>query len=576
MSAVALIFMSSAHPGLYPVQGSVKQTAYHADIGDLKKQSFNTSTDLLPLMQELLGYSGTIAVTLRKADIESASSDLARYTSRYHDLQNLIIKLDMNESEISQFSKSTKEQKDLISQFVSSSESLKSLEKLEIQYQEEEDPDSVTKVRLQGKALKSRIQTLQNQYADVTDELVTRGNTLGVDTSPATKSKAELDQLTGMVAQRQSDRDRFTRFADTDSPHISFLSQPTNVTFLDPVELSGFISGHQESQYPVQIYLDGIPFLEMGPDEIGEFRSSFTVHNLSAGEHMLFARWGRVSSLPTIIQVTPLDTAITLRVQPVKGMSAINLTGTLTAQAKVPKVPVQILARSELSDSIFTDNTGTYLHALPVSAGTSEIFARFDNLSYPLHASESVHYLVTSDGESITSVTTGTGSSFPPVLFIIPLVGILIIPVLYFWRKGILFGKEHESSEENSALESGGPDSTSGFIPPDEFMSDARHSASDISDIHDLISDPTAEARQIYLRVLSFLSVRHAQLFSPAHTPREVSAQIPGIRCRESFTSFIRAYESIRYGGCQNDSSRDSLKNAAQVVKASCRRKDEE
>jgi hypothetical protein len=117
------------------------------NIGDLRKQAFNSSTDLLPLMQELLDYSGTIAVTLRKSDIESASSDLARYTSRYHDLQNLIIRLDMNESEIARFSQDAGQQKDMLSQFVTTSESLQSLEKLEIQYQDEGNPESVTKVR---------------------------------------------------------------------------------------------------------------------------------------------------------------------------------------------------------------------------------------------------------------------------------------------------------------------------------------------------------------------------------------------------------------------------------------------
>ena len=134
-----LLIGNGMHPLVYPADKSVRETGYHMNIGALRKQAFNSSTDLLPLMQELLDFSGTIAVTLRKDDIESASSDLARYTSRYHDLQNLIIRLDMNESEIARFSQDAGQQKDMLSQFVSTSESLQSLEKLEIQYQDEEN-----------------------------------------------------------------------------------------------------------------------------------------------------------------------------------------------------------------------------------------------------------------------------------------------------------------------------------------------------------------------------------------------------------------------------------------------------
>ena len=60
-----LLIGNGLQPLLYPAEKSVRETRYHMNIGDLRKQAFNSSTDLLPLMQELLDYSGTIAVTLR-------------------------------------------------------------------------------------------------------------------------------------------------------------------------------------------------------------------------------------------------------------------------------------------------------------------------------------------------------------------------------------------------------------------------------------------------------------------------------------------------------------------------------
>lgn len=573
----ALLSMCFAQPVLYPVPGNVTQTELHVHIGDLKKQSFNSSTDLLPLMQELLDCSGTIAVTLRRKDIESASSDLARYTSRYHDLQNLIIRLDMNESEISQFTRDAAEQKNLLAQFVSTSESLSSLEKLEIQYQQDEDPDSVARVRLQGKALKSRIQNLQNQYADVTDSLKFRGSSFGVNTDPVIQSRRELEEYTGMVAQRQGERDRQTRFADSQTPHISFLADPQNVSFHDSVMIYGFISGQQEGQWPVSIVLDHQPFLEITPDEIGEYKSSFPIHNISAGEHWIRAQWGMVLSEPVILQVHPLDTTITLHIQPVKGRSVVNLSGFLSAREKVPDTPVDIIVNSELYNTSFTDTTGSYHLTVPLSAGTTEIYTRFDNLSYPLNASESRHYFVTSDGKTITSVSTGPDSRFPPVLFILPVMGIFILPILYFRRKGILSGSGSQLQGYDDTNPRASPDEKEGIPNQTDGVSDSSFLASDqfMTNIRmHTLSDPGEQAHTIYLRLLSVLTSGFEKPFSLSATPREILGQISGIRCREKFWEFIEQYEQIRYGGEHDTIRQERMILAAEQVKDICRGKE--
>lgn len=563
-----LLIGNGMQPLVYPADKSVRETGYHMNIGDLRKQAFNSSTDLLPLMQELLDFSGTIAVTLRKDDIESASSDLARYTSRYHDLQNLIIRLDMNESEIARFSQDAGQQKDMLSQFVSTSESLQSLEKLEIQYQDEEDPDSVTKVRLQGKALKNRIQTLQNQYADVTDSLSSRGNTLGVNTEPVMRSKAELDRLTGMVAERQNERDRYIRFADAGSPFVSFLAAPNNVSFQDKVDVYGFIAGSQDHSWPVFITLDNTPFLEIIPDDIGEFRSTVQIHNISAGEHILTARWGNVVSEPSHMVVAPLETTLGLRVLPVKGMSAVNLTGILTARDPAPEVPVIILVQDQVFDTVVTSAAGTYLVTVPLSEGRYDVFARFDDPSYPLLPSESLHYIVESDGNSITSVTSSKAGSFPPWLLIIPGLVLFAIPIWYFWRKGIVgksASRDEDSSTSNDAHELW---SDPGF---DDGLNDEG-----IIPAEENPAGPEGLPRRIYLEVLSSLSRHQGIQISPVMTPREIAGALSEEVCRTRFTRFIGWYERIRYGGCQDVRCTEGLIKAADAVRESCRERRDE
>ncbi|MCA1917024.1 DUF4129 domain-containing protein [Methanospirillum hungatei] len=563
-----LLIGNGMQPLLYPAEKGVRETGYHMNIGDLRKQAFNSSTDLLPLMQELLDYSGTIAVTLRKSDLESASSDLARYTSRYHDLQNLIIKLDMNESEIARFAQDAGQQKDMLSQFVSTSESLQSLEKLEIQYQDKGDPDSVTKVRLQGKALKNRIQTLQNQYADVTDSLSSRGNALGVNTDPVMRSRTEFDTLTGMVAERQNERDRTTRFADAGSPFISFLAGPNNVTFQEKVNVYGFIAGSQDRSWPVVINLDNNPFLELKPDDIGEFRSTVQIHTISAGEHTLTARWGAVISEPSRIVVPSLETTLGLRVLPVKGMSAVNLTGTLTARDPVPDVPVSILVQDKVCDTVMTNVAGTYLVTMPLSAGTYHVFTRFDDPSYPLLPSESQHYIVESDGNRITSVTSSKAGSIPPWILVLPGILLFTIPIWYFWRKGIV--QRFDSQDEVLSKLKDTPDQWVGGDADDGMIDSAIIPAAQYP------PGPEELPRRIYLEVLSSLSRHQVFQISPFMTPREIAGALPDEVCKARFTRFIGWYERIRYGGCQDFRCMEGLKHAADRVRKSCpERRDE-
>ena len=563
-----LLVGNGVTPQLYPVGKNIQETSYHLNAGDLRKQAFNSSTDLLPLMQELLDYSGTIAVTLRKDDIESASHDLSRYASRYHDLQNLVIRLDMNESEIAHFSEDTGKQKDLLSQFVSSSESLKSLEKLEIQYHDENDPDSVTRVRLQGRALKNRIQTLQNQYADVTDSLSARGGSLGVDTSPVRQSRTELDHLTGMVAERQSERDRYTRFAKAGTPFISFLPAQVNVTFQDKVEMYGFISGSQEEYFPVEISIDNVPFLKIVPDEIGEFRSSFKVHNISAGDHVLKARWGTAYSEPSMIHVTPLETKLALKVLPVKGMAAVNLTWLLNARDPVPAVPVTIYQNDQVYDTVLTSQAGTCLVMVPIPEGTFDLFVRSEDPAYPLTPSESQHYTVISDGIQITSVTSSNTSPFQPVMLIIPAILLFAIPAIYFWRKGIVGTRANGFLEESpNNMESNVP--VTGQNIPWSWNGDMSISA-------EAFTEPDGSPRWLYLDLLRVLSGSQGIVISPVMTPREISESIQEDECRTGFTRFITWYERVRYGGCTRPVCTKAMAEAAAMVRGLCKgRKDE-
>ena len=565
---VILIISAGLKPVLYPVSSDAKVTEYHSHVGELRKQSMNTTTDILPIMQDLLDFSGTIAVTLRKNDIESAGSELIRYADRYRDLNNLIVRLDLNESEMAHFSKDIQEQRELLTQFAHSSESLQSLEKLEIQHQRDNDPDSLTSVRIQGRALKNRIQTLQNQYVDVSEKITVKGSSLGVDTSPVLESRRELEEMTGRVATGQSERDRLTRFADSSAPHISFMMQPETGQYLDTINFFGFVTGYQEDKRSVQVLLDANLLFEIEHDEIGEFKKPLLIRNITAGEHTIQAQWGDVRSKSQTLSVTPINTTLSLSVKPVKGKAEVALSGMLSSTGQTSDLPVSVLMDDITAETVMTRRDGVFQTVVPVQKGTWLLQVTFDNADYPVNASQSLVFEVTSDGETIQSVkTTPSRAGYPPWIYLVPVLFLPVIPIWYLRRKGVIFGENRLEPE----------------LPPKERMHEGTHTLFVGNSSHeDLLTwttigdHPEESVKQLYKQILGRISHMIPDTYPDTLTPREVQERLIGTPFAQYFKSLACYYERIRYGGYDNKTEYENLISAAESIDKACREEQNE
>ncbi|PKL59800.1 MAG: hypothetical protein CVV33_05965, partial [Methanomicrobiales archaeon HGW-Methanomicrobiales-4] len=100
VSTLILIFSIGTPPLIYSLDQDIASSVFHTNIDAEKKITINSSTELFPVMQDLLDYSGPIALNIRMKDLESARDDLDAYSRKYRNLNNLVINLEMNESEV--------------------------------------------------------------------------------------------------------------------------------------------------------------------------------------------------------------------------------------------------------------------------------------------------------------------------------------------------------------------------------------------------------------------------------------------------------------------------------------------
>ena len=132
---VLVFFFSS--PLLYTLEQDMFPSRFHDNVDALAQQMLNSTTDVLPLEQDLIGYTGPITLNIRIKDIDDARRELELFSHSNLRLNNLIVTLDMNQSEIQELSQSSARQRELLEGLMNSSISLDALQDLEIQYRDQ-------------------------------------------------------------------------------------------------------------------------------------------------------------------------------------------------------------------------------------------------------------------------------------------------------------------------------------------------------------------------------------------------------------------------------------------------------
>ena len=569
ISLLLLMYTGTENPVVYSIEKENPVSPYHADIEAQKRVDINTTLDVLPVMQDLLDFSGTITVNIRMKDLESANTELSEYSQKIRSFNSLVVKLDMNESEIGTFKQDKQKQGELYRQIINQSESLDALNKLEIRYRDEKDSSALNSVMLQGEALKKKIQSVRNEYTQVSEKIENQSKKIGLDTKGEIQGRQEIDQYVRDVTDEQEERVKRNQNLYIDNkPRVSLLVEPTNGTYRTVLKFNGFISGGNISNSVIYIYLDGEKYIQAIPDNIGQYRVQKEIEKVPAGMHILNAKWRDVTSENQKIKITTTNSTLTLGIKAEKNRPVIIVSGTLTTnESPVRYAPLDINANNQTVLSPVTNWRGMYCNNLSLSKGIYLVDASFSNSSYPVNASRSELYEVISSGTSITSIRklTNSNSNFPTLILGIVVVLIIIsgtgvVFFLYRRRKKVEIPDIPREPEESPGIElqkvklneSEEPQfnlKDDGIKDPGEGFLGAYVEKCNTFGLSDA-------SHYVYLVFLVLIGKDTQLKLLNIMTPREVAARIHRRPYGEVFGSFIQAYEEIRYGGYVDDDHR--------------------
>ncbi|NMB78254.1 MAG: hypothetical protein GYA23_04090 [Methanomicrobiales archaeon] len=212
IAVILTLVLSFSTPLLYSLQNdpsshsskfhdNLEKSRYHDNLDALKKQAINSSLDIDPELQELIDIIGPVSLTLEIHDIDEARRYLEMFGERRASIKNLIVKLDMEDSEIQELEKNTALQKQILEALLETTISLDELQSMEIQYYSESTQEMRTAFRMRGNELRKRVQNLNLRYRNATENVATVGSRLGLDVSKNKESADRVDQIVQVIEQ---------------------------------------------------------------------------------------------------------------------------------------------------------------------------------------------------------------------------------------------------------------------------------------------------------------------------------------------------------------------------------------
>ena len=393
------LFLTS--PLLYTLEKDTFPSRFHNNTDALKMQSLNSTTDVLPLMQDLLDYSGPVVLSIRINDIEQARRDLELFTKSRGSLNNLIVKLDMSESEMQEFSQSKDLQQQILSDLLNSSLSLDELENLEIQYRDQNDPEMLISVQYEGEAIRKKVQELYSKYQVETEKVTEISTKFGLDTTQEERGLVEFEQYVQEINSNRKQQDDMNRAIGppiNGSARLSFVMHPDHGVYGDLIDCFGYyfsaygpgnVSGRE-----VTVFIDSAPFSTQKTDEQGRYTATVPVEHLAAGPHSLSAQSGTTVSDTLTLTISAVDSATTLLVTRPDSNGDVTCTGTVIANLPVRSAPVQLVWDTTHITETSTDAEGQFRTTLRLPDGRHTLVARFSGEGYPISASESTPQVV--------------------------------------------------------------------------------------------------------------------------------------------------------------------------------------
>ena len=493
-AAAALVLLllgaQAASPLLYTAENI--STAAHADPATVQKKSPGNADALVPLMDELLGETGTLALTIKLKDYESAESDLARYSDLSRQFDRLVVTLDVSGTDIGEFQQNNRQNQEALETLLNDSRRFEDLKRLEIEVQ---DGEQRMAIAYEGEALRQKMREGFASYAERKTETTRIAEHYGANTTPYQQSVEDFAEVADAAESEQVGGGGAAK-----SP-LNVTVTPAEGRYGETLRIAGRYAGGMPGS-SIEVYVDSRVAGNATLDENGTYACSYRIGRIAAGPHLAYATAGAVYSEVATFAVISGNTTLTLAAAEVNA-TAVACTGNLTTEDGRPVTGAPVLIR--VDDGTLaageTDGNGTYVTEIVLPAGEHPLQAEFHAAGYPLNASES---------ETVTATVHGEGLS--PLPFIAAIAAAL----------GTGWYLRRRRPEESPVVEE------------EEVTEEAAEPPPPV----EIAGLPPREAATVLFRAL------RARLGLPeSKTPRDCARLAP------AHAAFFERYERIRYAG---------------------------
>jgi hypothetical protein len=572
---LALILVISS-PELYSQQMETFPSNFHKNTDELTLSSVNSTTDIFPVVQDVLDSAGSVSLNLHINNIEQAQYDLQKLGASQQLLNKIVVKLDMRESEIQELQNNVAAQKELLASLINTSVSLDSLQSLEIQYQSEDNQDMLSTVRLQGNDLRKKVQDLDTRYQKATEHVTLIGKKVGLN---VTKNQESQTQVEALVKEIESP---IATSGDTvlipGEDRVSLFLRPDSGKYRDIIEYMGIsltLNGNttlRSEGTQIRLYLDDQLLSNTTADKFGYYNVKLPIDRIPAGSHTIYARSPTSRSANQTLTVIPADSVTNLTISSPDQNGNVNCTGYVSATYPVAFGSVQITWDETHIIITKTDANGFFSKEVQLPPGAHTIIADFPAIGYPINPSASEPQVV-----NISILPAGN-----QLLLTLGVIGIFLLflgaAVFYIWRmtrkrlplpEGTFWNKPDPT-----------PSPTGNALPEPAVVITSTDQTSAVDAFRKL---DTETVITYYVRILqeqglsaaSWCAYQQmaARIARDLHikrykslTAREMSRICKGKPYCGTFVRMTSAYERIRYGNDASGADRALFENAMQLT----------
>jgi hypothetical protein len=554
---VVLVSPYAQSPELYTIENG-SHTSYHTNPEALKRISQEKSPELMMLMQDVVSSSGTVVLNIRFKDYEEAQEELLEYAKRAQTFDNVVIQLDMTESEIEEFRRLNSQNLASMRELLNDTIRFEELNRLEIRYRAEDDPSMLYSIAYEGETLREKVRENFFGYRSRAPSLIESSTKFGLNTTEYEESVDIFEEIVEEIDSEQVLRNREKPLPHFGEYTLDITVWPDTGRYGDLLNISGTLAGPNPGGKVVNIFIDSQEWASLPADSSGMYAAGFYIGKTRTGVHFIHSVMDSTYSPILSITVEQSDSLLALSSSLLIEGNNITCRGTLKAGAHpVSTAPVILYAREIIpgeeggyqivSDAYrkketTTSNKGEYSCTFTLDPGVYEIQAYFPGDGFPLNESKSLIRSVEVPDEQ---------SGLIPLLLGAGCIGICSLGALYYVRRA----KKPRVIQTMA-------DSEKVRISPGEGPAEQRPPVSPPPSSEEIIGRYMALAEQgywvnavhiLYISLRNRIAEQYAIPNAEVYTPRELLASLPAASFTRILSSFVQSHESIHYGGLVPD-----------------------